>query len=252
MQPLRRARRRRRLGTAAARRAALEQGQSRLGRAGRAIEAYHLEFKTSEVSPNGQYLAFMSEKSLTGYDNTDVIRARPATRRCSSTRRRRLRQLICVSCNPSGAQPTGVFDQLDSGEGAGAARRTARGSWAATLTENVGPLAGRQPAGLDRVRALRHQLPAALPDRPGPAVLQQQRLARVGATPTTARRTCTSSSPKASAAARRRTRAGGCIALISSGESERGIGVPRRERKRQRRVLPHLGEAGLARTPTTR
>ena len=27
---------------------------------------------TSRVSPNGRYLAFMSDRSLTGYDNDDV------------------------------------------------------------------------------------------------------------------------------------------------------------------------------------
>ena len=37
-----------------------------------ALEDYRLEYKTSEVSGNGQYVAFMSENSLTGYDNTDV------------------------------------------------------------------------------------------------------------------------------------------------------------------------------------
>ena len=30
-------------------------------------------FQTARVSPNGEYLAFMSDRSLTGYDNEDVI-----------------------------------------------------------------------------------------------------------------------------------------------------------------------------------
>ena len=60
---------------------------------------------TARVSPNGQYLAFMSQRSLTGYDNTDAVSREPdeevylydaATGRVS-----------CASCNPTGARPHG-------------------------------------------------------------------------------------------------------------------------------------------------
>ncbi|HWX43929.1 MAG TPA: hypothetical protein VNY52_01240 [Solirubrobacteraceae bacterium] len=63
---------------------------------------------TSKVSPNGRYLAFMSDKSLTGYDNRDANSGQPdeevflydeATGR-----------LNCASCNPTGARPNGIFD----------------------------------------------------------------------------------------------------------------------------------------------
>jgi NHL repeat/WD40-like Beta Propeller Repeat len=77
---------------------------------------------TSRVSPNGTYLAFMSDRSLTGYDNEDVS-SKPAGERrldeevylydASSE------SLICASCNPSGAQPTGVLDRKNAGEGLG-------------------------------------------------------------------------------------------------------------------------------------
>ena len=74
-------------------------------------------FLTARVSPNGRYLAFMSAASLTGYDNTDqnsgksdeevyLYDAESAS-------------LRCVSCNPAGARPNGVFDTEDVGEGLG-------------------------------------------------------------------------------------------------------------------------------------
>jgi hypothetical protein len=63
---------------------------------------------TVEVSPNGQYLAFMSQADLTGYDNRDASSGVPDTEvylyDASSGR------LVCASCNPSGARPHGVFD----------------------------------------------------------------------------------------------------------------------------------------------
>jgi len=61
---------------------------------------------TARVSPNGEWLAFMSQRSLTGYDNHDAISGRPdeevylydgATG-----------QLVCASCDPTGARPHGV------------------------------------------------------------------------------------------------------------------------------------------------
>ncbi|HEX5851722.1 MAG TPA: fibronectin type III domain-containing protein [Solirubrobacteraceae bacterium] len=63
---------------------------------------------TSRVSPNGRYLAFMSARSLTGYDNTDVNSGQADEEvflyDASANR------LVCASCNPSGARPAGVLD----------------------------------------------------------------------------------------------------------------------------------------------
>jgi DNA-binding beta-propeller fold protein YncE len=67
---------------------------------------------TSRVSPNGEYLAFMSERSLTGYDNRDVANASQRDEEVYLYRRSS-GDLTCVSCNPSGARPAGV---LDTGE----------------------------------------------------------------------------------------------------------------------------------------
>jgi len=65
---------------------------------------------TVEASPNGQYLAFMSQASLTGYDNHDANSGEPDTEvflyDASSDR------LVCASCNPSGARPVGVSNSV--------------------------------------------------------------------------------------------------------------------------------------------
>jgi len=61
--------------------------------------------RPTRVSDDGRYLAFMSSQSLTGYDNTDAITGEAdfeVYRYDAQTS-----QLICVSCNPSGARPVG-------------------------------------------------------------------------------------------------------------------------------------------------
>jgi hypothetical protein len=66
---------------------------------------HELSKMTSEVSPDGRYVGFMSERSLTGYDNADAS---------SGQRDEELYlfdaqsgRLVCASCNPSGARPAG-------------------------------------------------------------------------------------------------------------------------------------------------
>jgi len=66
-----------------------------------------LGFMTSRVSPDGRYLAFMSNRSLTGYDNRDVNTGGPDEEVfLYDTNADRL---VCASCSPSGARPVGVF-----------------------------------------------------------------------------------------------------------------------------------------------
>ncbi len=62
----------------------------------------------SEVSPNGRYLAFMSNSPLTGYDNRDAVSGQPDEEvfLYDATSNR----LSCASCNPTGARPVGVLD----------------------------------------------------------------------------------------------------------------------------------------------
>jgi DNA-binding beta-propeller fold protein YncE len=70
--------------------------------------AENLDDLTARVSPNGKYLAFMSQRSLTGYDNRDAHSGVPDEEVFeydfeSST-------LTCVSCKQTGARPDGVLD----------------------------------------------------------------------------------------------------------------------------------------------
>ena len=63
---------------------------------------------TARSSPNGRYFTFMSQRSLTGYDNRDTRNGQLDEEvyllEASSG------ALSCVSCNPSGARPLGVLD----------------------------------------------------------------------------------------------------------------------------------------------
>jgi hypothetical protein len=65
---------------------------------------------TVRVSPNGRYLAFMSLRSLTGYDNRDANSGQPDTEVFLYDAN--AGRVVCASCDPSGARPTGVFDAL--------------------------------------------------------------------------------------------------------------------------------------------
>ncbi len=74
---------------------------------------------TARVSPNGRFLAFMSERSLTGYDNVDAkpeaggARDEEVFLYDSSAEK-----LTCASCKP-GAQPDGLLDDQSANGGAG-------------------------------------------------------------------------------------------------------------------------------------
>jgi hypothetical protein len=62
---------------------------------------------TSRVSPNGRFLAFMSEQSLTGYENRDAssgVRDEEVFLYDADTGR-----VVCASCDPTGARPLGIF-----------------------------------------------------------------------------------------------------------------------------------------------
>ena len=75
-----------------------------------------LAYRTARVSPDGKRLVFMSENSLTGYDNTLStgsscvnVEQRPGSARCEEVflYDAASEHLTCVSCNPTGARPTG-------------------------------------------------------------------------------------------------------------------------------------------------
>ena len=109
---------------------------------------------TSQVSTNGRYLAFMSERELTGYNNVD---ASPAA---SGAHDQEVflydaaeGRLVCASCNPDGHPPHGVYDTEKAGEGLGLTvdrPETWSGHWLAgsipgwTLFELNNPVAEHQ------------------------------------------------------------------------------------------------------------
>jgi hypothetical protein len=67
-----------------------------------------LESVTARVSPNGRWFAFMSDRSLTGYDNLDANSGEPDEEVFlydASTN-----HLSCVSCTPTGGRPVGMFE----------------------------------------------------------------------------------------------------------------------------------------------
>ena len=64
--------------------------------------------QTVEVSPNGQYLAFMSDRSLTGYDNHDASSGEPDEEVYRYDAE--AGQLVCASCDPTGARPAGWLE----------------------------------------------------------------------------------------------------------------------------------------------
>jgi hypothetical protein len=69
-------------------------------------EGSALPGQTARVSPDGRWLAFMSRRSLTGYDNRDVVSGEPDQEVYlydGETGR-----LACASCDPTGARPLGV------------------------------------------------------------------------------------------------------------------------------------------------
>jgi hypothetical protein len=69
--------------------------------------------RTSRVSPNGQWLAFMSQLPLTGYDTHDAVSGRPDQEvyLYDAAADGGEGRLVCASCNPTGARPVGVEGQ---------------------------------------------------------------------------------------------------------------------------------------------
>lgn len=119
---------------------------------------------TARVSSDGQWLAFMSDRSLTGYDNRDAASNRPDEEvfLYHASGDGAQGKLICASCNPTGARPHGVE----------------YGEWSATKVPNM-PLSGG-----DRVWPGNQWIAANLPGwtdfRGGEAIYQPRYLSNAG------------------------------------------------------------------------
>jgi DNA-binding beta-propeller fold protein YncE len=104
-----------------------------------------LKHLTARVSPDGKWLAFMSERSLTGYDNADAVSGRPDEEvylyHAPADLATESGNLDCASCNPTGARPHGVESENDTGSGFSniplAAGSSETWTWPSWLAGNV-------------------------------------------------------------------------------------------------------------------
>jgi hypothetical protein len=176
---------------------------------------------TARVSPNGRYLAFMSERSLTHYDNRDVNSGQPDEEVYlydSQTDR-----LFCASCNPSGQRPLGILDtSLEDDEGEGllvdrpeiwTAARVDDDPWLAASIPGWDTLSGENAIYQDRYllddgRLYFNSSDPLVPQATnGKEDVYQYEPPGVG--------DCSESSPTFNA------KSNGCVSLISSGTSEK-------------------------------
>ncbi len=84
------------------------------------LEGEGLGGLTDRVSGDGQRLAFMSRRSLSGYDNRDAVsnKADEEVFLYDAGANGGQGAVICASCNPTGARPHGVqFRRIDANEG---------------------------------------------------------------------------------------------------------------------------------------
>jgi hypothetical protein len=72
------------------------------------LDASNLVDLTARVSSNGRFVAFMSENSLTGYDNLDATTGERDEEVYIYDASRG--SLTCASCDPTGARPHGIHD----------------------------------------------------------------------------------------------------------------------------------------------
>jgi hypothetical protein len=177
-------------------------------------EVDELRHVTSRVSPDGRYVAFMSDRSLTGYDNRDAISGQPDQEvyLFDAVDDR----LVCVSCDPTGARPVGLLDEfsnlplIDLVGASASLQGSGRKVWLAGnvpgWNENEG-VGQYQPRYLSDSGRLFFQSPDALvpQDTNGVADVYEYEPLGVGS--------CTMGTSMFS------KRDGGCVSLVSSGTS---------------------------------
>jgi hypothetical protein len=170
---------------------------------------------SAAASPDGRYLAFMSERPLTGYDNRDAKSEEPVEEvfRYDAVENR----LECVSCNPSGASPQGKVSDPNGGEPTRADTQSLwHGRWVAAIlpsSQESEPTVGitfyRPRVVHDNGRVFFNAIdPLVSADSNGEWDVYQWEPTGVG--------DCTSTSEGAAIA----RSAGGCVSLLSSGTAE--------------------------------
>ncbi len=169
----------------------------------------HVAYLTGRVTGNGEWVAFMSDRSLTGYDNTDVHSGKPDEEVYLYNARGK--SLVCVSCNPTGERPDGAeYGQLNHGV-AGGASIWPNNAWLAANVPAWTPFrleqAAYQPRYLDETgRMFFDSGDGLLPrDTNGTEDVYEYEPVDVGS--------CTTKSPGYLVADK------GCLGLVSSGES---------------------------------
>jgi hypothetical protein len=163
-------------------------------------------------SPNGRYLAFMSRRSLTGYENGDETSGEPAQ---EVFRYDALEDsLECVSCNPTGAAPLSVEAPHSDGSLVNPSRSWQGQQVASTLPAAVtiglsNNTLYRPRSVLDNGRVFFNAIDALVPaDSNGEWDVYQYEPDGLG--------DCSASSNGASTS----RSAGGCVSLLSSGTGE--------------------------------
>jgi DNA-binding beta-propeller fold protein YncE len=158
---------------------------------------------------SGRYFTFMSQRSLTGYDNRDAVSGEPDAEVYLYDAE--TNELHCVSCNPTGARPHGVFDK-DQFPGLLVDRpRSWRSNWLAASIPGLTAIdvkeAFYQSRYLDESGRLFFNAADALSPRDsnGTEDVYEYDPSGVGS--------CTTADPSFS------TAAAGCVNLISSGTS---------------------------------
>ena len=190
---------------------------------------------SAAASPSGRYLAFMSQRSLTGYDNTDVESPEP----CGEEHPKAVcdqevfrydagdDRLDCASCNPSGARPRALTLAGPSTSGELAPNFDPQFLWTgravAALLPDAPPVSGAVASYLHRPRAVHDDgrvffnaadsLVAADSNGNGDVYEYEPFAGEEGAPPADS---CTPASSDAGTA----VVAGGCVSLISSGAAE--------------------------------
>jgi hypothetical protein len=179
---------------------------------------------SSRVSPDGRFLAFMSERSLTGYDNLDAVSGQPDEEVYLYDAQ--ADKLVCASCDPTGARPVGLLDKTTptpplvdrnpiwSENGSEGGRKKSTNHWLAGSIPGWdylgGALATYQPRYLSDSGRLFFNSPVALvpQDTNGLEDVYEYEPVGVGGTGG-----CTEASSIFSG------RSGGCVGLISGGTS---------------------------------